>query len=331
MNRSADRASAPPWSCGLLAVDKPTGVTSHDVVERVRRRLRIESAGHLGTLDPLASGLLLIALGPATRCAAALQTGEKTYEGKIRFGLVTTTQDLAGEVVSSGGAVPEPDAIRAAAAQFVGEIQQVPPMASAVKVAGQRLHRLHRRGVTVERMPRTVTVRSWEWLAWELPDAMFRVRCRGGTYVRTLAHDLGQKLGSGAVLAALRRTRSEPFGLERSVTLGRIVSEPPEAWWPDAGDSLEQAARHLPGLCLTRDEADAVAFGRRPEVTRERAAGLPIAAGPRSLVLRDAAGLVLGLGELEEGDGPGLRLCPRVLMPWAVRVGRPGAMDVGAS
>lgn len=323
----AGHASAPPWAAGLLGVDKPTGITSHDVVERVRRRLRIESAGHLGTLDPGASGLLLIALGPATRLVSALQGGEKTYEARIRFGLVTSTQDLNGEVLSRGGAMPDPAAIREASRAFVGETLQVPPMASAVKVAGERLHRLLRRGVTVERSPRPITVTAWEWLSFDPPDATFRVRCHGGTYVRTLAHDLGQRLGSGAALAALRRLRSEPFGLEHAVTLGRIVNEAPEAWWPDGGFSLEHATAHLPGLALTREEQEEISFGRRPVIAAERGAGIPVAAGPRSIVLRSPEGAVLGLGELAAGDAETRIVCPRALMPWAVRSGRPAEAD----
>jgi tRNA pseudouridine55 synthase len=314
--------AAPEWACGLLAVDKPTGVTSHDVVERVRRRLHVESAGHLGTLDPAASGLLLVALGPATRFVPALQGGEKTYEARMRFGIVTSTQDLNGEVLSRSDDRPAPETIRAASAEFVGEIDQIPPMASALKVAGQRLHRLHRRGVTVERAPRRVTVRAWEWISFEGADATFRVRCLGGTYVRTLAHDLGQRLGSGAALAALRRLRSEPFGLERSASLARIVREPPDACWKDGGYTLDQATAHLPGLGLEPAEADAAGFGRRPVIARERARGLPVGGGARSIVLRDARGAALGLGELAEAEGGALLVCPHVLMPWAVRDGR---------
>jgi tRNA pseudouridine55 synthase len=305
-------------------------MTSHDVVERVRRRLHIETAGHLGTLDPGASGLLLIALGPATRCVAALQGGEKTYEARVRFGVTTSTQDLNGEVLSRSDRVPEPAAIRHASEALVGEIAQVPPMASALKVGGERLHHLHRRGLTVERAPRSVTVLAWEWLGFEPPEATFRVRCMGGTYVRTLAHDLGERLGCGAALAALRRLRSEPFGIERSIPLGRIVQESAEAWWPDAGYSLDQATAHLAGLRLEEDEADAAGFGRRPSIDLQRAAGLPIGGGPRSVVLRDSRDSMLGLGELIQGEDGRLVLCPRVLMPWAVRDGRAGSMDAGA-
>jgi tRNA pseudouridine55 synthase len=309
----------------LLAVDKPTGMTSHDVVERTRRRLRVEPAGHLGTLDPGASGLLLIALGPATRLVMALQGGEKTYEARLRFGLVTATQDLAGEVLSRSGVVPDPQAAREASRALVGELWQIPPMASAIKVGGERLHRLHRRGLTVARAPRRVTVHAWDWVEFAPPDATFRVRCSSGTYVRTLAHDLGERLGCGATLAALRRLGSEPFALEHSVTLGRLVHEPPEVTWREGGYSVEQATAHLPALGLTDAEVQSIGFGRRLELSRGRARGLPIGGGKRSLVLCDAAGRVLGLGELMAQEQGALAVCPHVLMPWAVQGGGPAA------
>jgi tRNA pseudouridine55 synthase len=292
------------------------------VVERVRRRFRIEAAGHLGTLDPGASGLLLIALGPATRCAPALQGGGKTYEAQVRFGVVTSTQDLHGEVLSRSDEIPGERAIREASLALVGDTLQVPPMASALKVGGERLYRLHRRGLTVERAPRTITVAEWTWVSFEPSGAVFRVRCSGGTYVRTLAHDLGERLGCGAALAALRRLRSEPFGLEHSVDLGRIVHEAPDAVWPDGGYTLEQATAHLPGLVLERGESESAGFGRRLVIAESRGGAAPIGAGPRSVVLRDEAGRVLGLGELLRGEAGMLIVCPHVLMPWAVRDGR---------
>src|SRR5258706_301917 len=207
------------WS-GLLAMDKPVGVTSHDVVDLVRRRLRAKGAGHLGTLDPGASGLLMIALGAATRCSTVWQGGEKTYEATIRFGVTTSTQDLQGEVEIERptDALNEP-AVRDASAAFTGGLLQVPPMMSALKVGGQRLYRLARRGETVEREARPIRVAEWTWLSFQLPQARCRIRCSGGTYRRTLAHDLGEGLGTGAALRALRRLRSEPFDLERASRL----------------------------------------------------------------------------------------------------------------
>ncbi|MBI1798859.1 MAG: tRNA pseudouridine(55) synthase TruB [Candidatus Eisenbacteria bacterium] len=316
-----------PWGCGLLAVDKPEGMTSHDVVEVVRRRLRVRPAGHLGTLDPAAGGLLLVALGAATRFIPVWQGGEKTYEGVVRFGIVTSTQDLQGEVLERHDAVPDPAAILEASLAFLGESSQVPPMASALKVGGERLYRMHRRGEVVEREPRRIEVRSWEWLAFAPPDATFRVRCSGGTYIRTLAHDLGRALGSGAALAALRRVRSEPFGLERSVRPSRVESEPQDAVWEAAGLTLEQAVAHLPTLRLEEFEANELGYGRRPSIALARARNLPLSAGPRSVVIAGSSGTVLGLGELAPVATDAVSVRPHVLLPWALREGRAGSGD----
>lgn len=319
-SRDPDR----PWACGLLAVDKPLGVTSHDVVEKVRRRMRIKSAGHLGTLDPAASGLLLIALGPATRAVPAWQGGEKTYEGTVRFGVVTSTQDLQGEVLETHAVTFDEGAVRERAHDWVGEIEQVPPMVSALRVGGERLYRLARRGVTVERAPRRVHVASWEWLSFALPEASFRVRCSSGTYVRTLMHDLGAALGSGGALKTLRRVRSEPFSIERSVPMRRLDEAAPEIVWAEAGYSFEQALAHLPHVTLAPQAAMDLGFGRRPVLAAASAGDAPRAAGPRSVVFRDASGMVLALGELTPEDAAGaVRACPHVLFPWAVRSGRP--------
>ena len=167
---AAPGAGRETWS-GLLLVDKPAGVTSHDVVDRARRRLRARGAGHLGTLDPAASGLLVLALGAATRCATVWQSGAKTYEATVRFGVVTSTQDLQGEVLERREVALTEAEVRAAAVGFVGPIEQVPPMVSALKVDGRRLYRLARRGEVVERRARAVRVHSWEWLDFDLPEA----------------------------------------------------------------------------------------------------------------------------------------------------------------
>ena len=309
------------WS-GLLRVDKPTGVTSHDVVDHVRRRLRVKNAGHLGTLDPGASGLLVLVLGAATRCAQVWQTGLKTYEATVRFGVVTSTQDLQGEVLEQREVTLDERQVRAAAVLFTGELEQVPPMVSALKVGGQRLHRLARRGEVVEREPRRVTVHSWEWLDFALPEASFRVVVSGGTYVRTLAHDLGARLGPGGALKSLRRLRSEPFGLEGAIGLHDLDSATPEEVFALAGVPLAEALRVLPFVALDEAGAAELGFGRRPTVEPGTA---PMCAGPRSVVFSGPGGEPLALGELEPDPArPGAALaCPRVVFPWAVRQGRP--------
>ncbi len=327
---AAGGAGAAPagWS-GLLLVDKPAGVTSHDVVDDVRRRLRVRGAGHLGTLDPGASGLLVVVTGAATRCAAVWQGGEKTYEATVRFGVTTTTQDLQGEVIERRGSSLDEAQVREASRAFVGVLAQVPPMISALKVGGERLYELARRGQVVERAPRRIEVRSWEWLSFDLPEASFRVRCSSGTYVRTLAHDLGERLGTGGALKSLRRLRSEPFGLERAIPLCELGVVPAEEALARAGVPLDAALAVLPSVTLDGSAAAELGFGRGALV---EPGGAPLRAGPRSVVLRDAAGRALALGELEPdpaAPGPAPRAgaralaCPHVVFPWAVRRGRP--------
>jgi tRNA pseudouridine55 synthase len=306
---------------GLLPVDKAAGMTSHDVVVQVRRRLKSPGAGHLGTLDPGASGLLLIALGAATRAIPVWQGGAKTYEATVRFGLVTTTQDVHGEVLERRDANLDEASVREASRAFVGAIEQVPPMVSALRVGGRRLHRLARKGIEVERRPRPVTVFAWEWLAFAPGEATFRVRCSSGTYVRTLAHDLGQALGTGAALKTLRRLRSEPFGLERAVTVRELAERPADDVLANAW-TLDEALAVLPAVTLDPDAEARIGVGGKPDVLPGDA---PVAAGPRSVVLRDQGGRALALGELLPVPEHPERIvaCPHVVFPWAVRQGRP--------
>jgi tRNA pseudouridine55 synthase len=235
---------------GLIAIDKPVGPTSHDVVLQVRRRLGSPGAGHLGTLDPAASGLLVMALGAATRALQVWAGGEKTYEGTLRLGVITRSQDLTGEIIDQRPVRVGEEEVRAASRAFVGPLRQVPPMVSAVKVGGERLHNLARRGIEVTRPPRSIHVADWEWLDFALPLATFRVRCSAGTYVRTLAHDLGLALGCGAALAELCRLRSEPFGLERAVTPEAMNQRSREELLRESGIPLDEALRVLPAVTL---------------------------------------------------------------------------------
>ena len=309
-----DRGGAPAWA-GLLPVDKPTGVTSHDVVERARRALGLRAIGHLGTLDPGASGLLVLALGAATRCAVVWQGGRKTYEGTARFGVVTDSQDLDGRVVARSDALPGESQVREAALGMVGDIDQVPPMVSAVKQGGERLYALARRGITVPRDARRVRVEAWRWLEFAGADARFEVECSAGTYVRTLVHDLGAQLGCGAALASLRRTRSEPFTLARACTWEDLGQRPPEALLAELGLPLDLALEALPAVSLGPAETAAIGCGQAPRVEPGAA---PVDGGPRSVVFRDAGGRALALGALcREADG--VRARPSVVFPWAVR------------
>jgi tRNA pseudouridine55 synthase len=315
----APAARAPSGWSGLLPVDKPAGVTSHDVVDRVRRRLRVKQAGHLGTLDPGASGLLVLAIGAATRCAVVWQGGTKTYEGVARFGVVTDTQDTHGRVLETREPAVDERAVRAASAALTGDLLQVPPMVSALKHQGRRLYELARRGETVVREPRPVRVDGWEWPSFALPEAGFRVRCSGGTYVRTLVHDLGTNLGCGAALAALRRTRSEPFAVEGACPWRELDDPEPADVLGRFGIGLDRALGVLPAVPLDAAGVDALGHGRTVAVAP---GGAPVGAGERSVVFRDADGRALALGELRPGATADEALArPHVVFPWAVREG----------
>jgi tRNA pseudouridine55 synthase len=211
---------------GVLVVDKPAGMTSHDVVQVVRRAVGQRRVGHTGTLDPDATGVLVVCLGRATRLVPYLQAGRKTYAATMVLGLATTSQDAAGEVVAEAdaGHVDE-RALCEVLIGFQGEIEQVPPMVSAVKVDGERLHVRARRGETVERRPRRVTVHELvleDFRPGPRAEASFLVSCSAGTYVRTLAHDVGAALGVGGSLTRLRRIANGPFGLDDAVGLDEV-------------------------------------------------------------------------------------------------------------
>jgi len=206
-----------PGPIGFLVVDKPVGWTSHDVVDAARRWLGIRRIGHLGTLDPLATGVLPLAVREATKLAPYLDGGEKVYVGTIRLGVSTDTFDGEGDVVHRHeGSLPGEAAVREALERFHGEILQVPPMYSSVKKDGVPLYKLARRGEEVEREPRKVTIHRIAMTHYTPPEVGIEVACTPGTYVRTLAHDLGEALGCGAHLAGLRRTRSGSFELSQA-------------------------------------------------------------------------------------------------------------------
>jgi tRNA pseudouridine55 synthase len=306
--------SEPPglsdWA-GLLPVDKPAGPTSHDVVARARRVLGIRAIGHLGTLDPGASGLLVLAIGAATRCAHLWQRGTKTYEGTARFGVVTDTQDVHGRVLEQGDARPDEAAVRAASAALTGESMQVPPMVSALKVGGERLHAIARRGEVVERAPRKVVIAAWDWLAIERDEARFRIVCSGGTYVRTLVHDLGAALGCGAALAGLRRLASEPFHVEGACGWDELEPGRGGAALARRGVPLDRALEAVPAVALDAAGADAIGHGR--------AIALEAATEVAAVVLRDPSGRALALAEPRADAAGAWHAHPRVVFPWAVR------------
>lgn len=209
---------------GILIIDKPEDWTSHDVVARCRRLLGERRIGHAGTLDPMATGVLPVFVGRATKAVSFAESGEKEYLAALRLGLVTDTQDITGEVLAThdASAVTEAD-IRAILPRFTGEISQIPPMYSAVKVHGQRLYALARKGQEVERKPRNITVFQLELAGrTDEGDFLLRCRCSKGTYLRTLCHDIGQALGPGGTMTALRRTMAAGYELSQAVTLEDI-------------------------------------------------------------------------------------------------------------
>lgn len=238
---------------GICIVDKPAGWTSHDVVARARRVLGTRKVGHSGTLDPMATGVLVLGVGAATRLLRFITGVDKTYEATIRLGVETDTLDADGEVtVVHRMSEPDPAAVAAAASSLTGEIDQVPPMVSALKVGGRRLHELAREGVEVERPPRRVTVRRFE--VTPTPDPMVWdavVECSSGTYVRSLAADLGRALGGGAHLTALRRTAVGPFAIDEAHPLESLDVLP-------SADGV----RHLPRVQVDADLATAVGHGK---------------------------------------------------------------------
>ena len=213
---------------GVLLVDKAAGMTSHDVVALVRRRLSIKKVGHCGTLDPLATGLLLLTLGRGTKIQDLLMSEDKEYAGTMTLGATTDTQDRAGQILEER---PVPalseENVRAAFEKFRGDFYQMPPMVSAIKQGGVPLYKLARQGKTVEREPRLVHVYSYTIQQIASPDIDFSVSCSKGFYVRTYAHDIGEELGCGAHLKELRRTRSGRFPVDGAVTVEELQNSDP--------------------------------------------------------------------------------------------------------
>jgi tRNA pseudouridine55 synthase len=213
---------------GALLVDKPSGPTSHDVVDAVRRQFQIKKVGHCGTLDPGATGLLIIVLGRGTKLSERLMADDKVYEGTMKLGESTTSHDADGDLT---GSLPVPalslEELNELAGGFLGDQMQLPPMVSAIKKDGVPLYKLARKGLEVDRKERLIHIYSFRFTAYEEPLAQFRVACTKGTYLRSLAHDFGRKIGCGAHLAALRRTVSGRFDVADALPLSRILQLSP--------------------------------------------------------------------------------------------------------
>jgi tRNA pseudouridine55 synthase len=269
-------------------VAKPAGPTSHDVVDIVRRALGEERVGHLGTLDPFAKGLLVLVVGRATRLAAYTAEWPKAYEGVIRLGVTTETDDPTGAVVATApwtGITPAQ--LAAVIASFRGRYEQRPPAYSAVKIAGERAYARARRGEAVEPAAREVDIRELEIVEAAVPDLQFRATVSGGTYLRSLARDIGAKLGCGAHLVALRRTAVGPLRLEDAV--------PPESVTRAVVRDAAVLVGHLPRRQVDTNERDAVVHGRPIQSTRIADTGYPIAlfAGEELVAVAELVGEVL--------------------------------------
>jgi tRNA pseudouridine55 synthase len=261
-----------PAPAGILNVDKPLGITSHDVVSQVRRVAGTRRVGHGGTLDPLASGVLVVAVGVATRLLEYVVGQPKTYEAVVRLGQTSTTYDAEG-ALSPPDAALEPlgaldnELLERVLDGFRGSIEQIPPMFSAVKREGQPLYKLARQGIEVTREARAVTIYDLTLVSWQPPDLKLRVSCSAGTYVRSLAHDLGQALGTGGYLAALRRMAVGTFVVDEAVQLERLNP----ATFAESLLPPDHAVTHLPRLDIDADMARRLRAGQ----------GIPFSAGER--------------------------------------------------
>ena len=290
--------SVPPGDgpSGLLLVDKPEAMTSHDVVDAVRRLLGTRRVGHTGTLDPAATGLLVLCVGRAGRLQSFLTSFDKSYQGTMRFGVETDTYDREGTPVGASHPDPRPDAeaLRAACARYVGEFEQAPPPFSAKKVGGRKFYEFARRGEAVPHLPKKVRITRFDALEVEADIARFHVDCSSGTYIRSLAHDVGRELGLGAHLASLRRTRIGPFSLEAARTLAALEELAPEQRTsPPSWLALSEIPLPFPAIPLLPGEAQKVRRGHAvPVRVPAEAAGAP-------WVRLLSSGELVALGHLE--------------------------------
>ncbi|VAX07666.1 tRNA pseudouridine(55) synthase [hydrothermal vent metagenome] len=282
---------------GILLLDKPLGITSNAALQQVKRIFRARKAGHTGSLDPLANGLLPICFGSATKISAYLLDANKHYRVKVKLGITTTTADAEGEVLETRPVegVTEPD-VRKVLEGFLGEIQQLPPMYSALKHNGERLYKLARQGIEVEREPRGVTIYALELLSYDLLEIELDVSCSKGTYIRTLAEDVGEALGCGAHVSALRRTGVGPFGMDGMVDAATI--EATAELGLDALDQLllpvDSAVSDWPEVRVSDDAAYYLRQGQAVQVPKAPTEGW--------VRLYAGEGVFLGVGQIQD-DG----------------------------
>ncbi len=271
----------------MLLVDKPAGPTSHDVVARVRRALKTRAVGHAGTLDPFATGLLVVLVGKATRLARFAEQQPKTYLATARLGFATTTDDLSGEPITTpaeGGPVALPQQVEECLASFRGESLQRPPAYSAKKVEGERSYKLARQGKQVELAEVAVTVHRIELVSYHAPEVVFRTTVSPGTYIRAMARDLGERLGTGGHLTALRREAIGVMQVSEAVSHGQVSAE--------ALQPMRRAVAQLPQLPVTAAEAKALSFGKA--IASGAPEGEPV-------VALSEAGEVVAIGRVAQG------------------------------
>ena len=312
---------------GLIVIDKPAGMTSHDVVARVRNIVAERRVGHTGTLDPFATGVLVVLVGRATRLAQYLSGAEKEYEAVIRLGYATDTGDVTGKRLeckedftteTQSSTEIHQEEIESALVSLRGEIEQIPPMYSAKKVGGRKLYELARRGEEVERKPVRVIISSFEVIAHDGPllarnddgshDLKARVVCSAGTYIRTLAEDFGRRLGLGAHLAALQRTRAGRFTIADALSLERLSELAESAKIGLALMSPDAAISHLPAVSVSADDVSRTVHGIDLQIADEQASDWPDGQPVR---MRDSDGDLVAVGIYDEGRKT---LHPRVVM-----------------
>jgi tRNA pseudouridine55 synthase len=248
---------------GVLVIDKPVGMTSHDVVQDVRKGTRIRRAGHTGTLDPRASGVLVVLIGPAVRLSEYVSASDKRYLADIRLGTTTDTYDADGRVLNTLPVEIAEEQFKDTLQQFVGEIEQVPPPYSAVKVKGRKAYEMAREGEQVDLNPRTIQVYNLDLLDWAPPIAVVDAYCSSGTYIRSLAHDLGEQLGCGAHLVGLRRTKSGRFSLRDAIPLRKLREAFDSNSWYQYLIPAADALSDWPSVDLSTEQVEAIRHGHR--------------------------------------------------------------------
>ncbi len=240
---------------GIILVDKPQDWTSHDVVAKLRGVLHERRIGHSGTLDPLATGLLVVFVGRATRAVEFAEADSKEYLAGLRLGVSTDTQDITGNIVAESAALPDEAALREALGRFIGDIEQIPPMYSAIKIGGKKLYELARRGESVERAPRKITVSAIDIDGRDGDDYILNISCSKGTYVRTLCSDIGEALGCGACMSSLRRTRAGVFSVDDAHSLADIEAAVREARLSDIILPVDTLFASFPKLTVSQSAA----------------------------------------------------------------------------